>query len=281
MDPTVTPQTGGFRGEGGVPIHTVSWPAAGARADVVVLHGYAEHVGRYGHVAEALVEAGFSVHGLDHRGHGRSGGSVGEIDSWARLVGDAETFIGDVRSSHETERPLLLVGHSLGALATATVLARHRVEIDAAVLSGIPLVQEVQSSPLVISVMKLMSRITPGLPITALESDYISRDPHVVEAYREDPFVYLGKINARTGTGILAATDWLLDHLAEIDQPILFLCGTDDKLTAAEGSTIAYEGVSSDDKTIERYEGLYHEVFNEPEHEQVISDMLDWLDKRV
>ncbi|KAA0234498.1 MAG: lysophospholipase [Actinobacteria bacterium] len=281
MDPAVTPQTGGFRGEGGVPIHTVAWPLPGARADVVVVHGYAEHAGRYEHVAAALVGAGFSAHALDQRGHGRSGGSLGEIDSWARLVGDLESFISSVRSSQETKRPLFLVGHSMGALATATVLARRRVEVDAAVMSGIPLVQKVETSPLVIPLMKLMSRVTPRLPITALEADYISRDPDVVEAYVSDPFVYRGKINARTGTGILAATDWLRNHLGDIDQPVLFLCGTDDKLTAAEGSTIAYEGVASSDKNIERYEGLYHEVFNEPERETVLSDMLSWLEKHV
>ncbi len=267
----------GFKGARGVPIHTVSRTVDEPRADVILLHGYGEHSARYEHVMAALNDAGYNVFALDHRGHGRSGDSLGMIDSFDNLLADVETFVRNIAVNQSEKRPIMVIGHSMGGLAALCVLARHRVDIDRAVVSAPAIIPTVKVSGLVLELASVLSRFVPSMPVTALDPSLVSRDPDVVAAYEADPFVYHGKVLARTGNEMLEAGDWIREHFAEIDQPLLILTGTADELTSPEGSTITFEGISSTDKRIEFYDGLFHEVFNEPEQEKVIADLVDFL----
>ncbi len=274
-------ELGSLTGVGGTRIHTIHAAAEAPRADAVIVHGYAEHSARYGAVMAALLDKGFAVHALDHRGHGRSGDKLGLIDHWESLLRDLEAFLASVRVGKPDDSKLVMVGHSMGALATAHVLERHNVQIDAAVLSAIPLVPTVEVSPVLLSVSSIVARLAPTVPVADLDSSHVSRDPEVVAAYDNDPFVYHGKFMARTGDELLKATDWSKDHLGDIDQPALFMTGTADKITSPDGTDLAFEGASSADKEVKHYDGLYHEIFNEPEQETTIADAVDFLDSRT
>lgn len=273
---------GSFTGVGGMPIHTISHEIFEPYADIILVHGYAEHSARYEHVIRALLDAQFAVFALDHRGHGRSGGTLGLVDRWEHLVGDLETYVRSVRDVQKAEpRPLFMIGHSMGALAVIDFLARQSSEVDGAVMSGLALVPTVQVPGPVLALSSILSRLSPTLPVAPLESKYVSRDPQVVAAYDADPFVYHGKVMARTGNELLAAAGKVRARLDSVDQPVLFISGDADKLTSPEGTDLAFEAVSSSDKKRKHYAGLYHEVFNEPERETVLADTIAWLEKHL
>ena len=127
----------------------------------------------------------------------------------------------------------------------------------------------------------MISAILPKLPVIKLESADISKDPRVVEAYDNDPLNYRGGILARTGAEILNATKKITSQASSISLPILIMHGSSDKLADVSGSEMLYDQVSSSDKTLKLYEGLYHEILNEPEQDQVKADMIAWLDAHV
>jgi alpha-beta hydrolase superfamily lysophospholipase len=127
----------------------------------------------------------------------------------------------------------------------------------------------------------VLSALVPDLGVASLDAeDKISRDPDVVRSYRDDPLVHRGKIKARTGAEILAVMQGLPARLRRLSVPLLVLHGTDDQICPPAGSVMVLEAVSSTDKTLRRYPGLYHEVFNEPEREQILTDLISWLNDR-
>ena len=264
-------------GTGEIDLHTVSWTTSSPKAAVILAHGYAEHSGRYEHVAEALTSAGYDVFALDHRGHGRSGGRRGEIDDFGHLVTDLEDLAVDVAGRYDT---VFLLGHSMGGLAVLLAAARGRVRPAGVVTTGAAVVP-VESIPAwLVRVSGLIGRVAPGLPTIALDSGAVSRDPKVVEGYETDPLNYRGKISAGTGARLHAAMGELMSSLERIDVPVLLVHGSADRLTAANGSLRVLDGVGSDDRELRVLPGLYHEVLNEPESPEVLGGIVTWLDAR-
>ncbi len=259
-------------------------PQDPARAVVIIVHGVHEHSSRYAHVGIRLAAAGYAVYAADHRGHGRSSGRRGNIERMALIVDDLSSFVLFAAQRHPGV-PVFMVGHSLGGLialhyATQPHAAEPHVSLAGLVVSG-PAVEVTAGSALQRRLAGLLSALAPNLGVAALGTEQISRDPAVVRAYREDPLVYRGKIKARTGAEILAAMVSLPARLPRLVLPLLLLHGTDDRICALTGSAMVHDTVSSADKTLHRYEGLYHEVFNEPEREQILTDLLRWLDQHL
>jgi alpha-beta hydrolase superfamily lysophospholipase len=279
-------------------------PPDPARALVIIVHGVHEHSSRYAHVGTRLAAAGFAVYAADHRGHGRSGGRRGNIERMTLIVDDLSSFVLFAAQRHPGV-PVFMVGHSLGGLialhyatephatephatephatephATEPHDAQPRVLLAGLVVSG-PAVEVTAGSALQRRLAGLLSALVPNLGVAALGTEQISRDPAVVRAYHQDPLVYRGKIKARTGAEILATMEGLPARLPRLAMPLLLLHGTDDRICALTGSTMVHNTVSSADKTLHRYQGLYHEVFNEPEREQILTDLLCWLDRHL
>jgi acylglycerol lipase len=259
-------------------------PLDPARAAVIIVHGLHEHSSRYAHVGIRLAAAGYAAYAADHRGHGRSGGRRGNIERMTSIVDDLSSFVLFAAQRHPGV-PVFMVGHSLGGLialhyATQPHATQPRVLLAGLVVSG-PAVEVTAGSALQRRLAGLLSELVPNLGVAALSTEQISRDPAVVQAYHEDPLVYRGKIKARTGAEILAAMEGLPARLPRLALPLLLLHGTDDRICALTGSTMVHDTVSSADKTLHRYEGLYHEVFNEPEREQILTDLLRWLDQHL
>jgi alpha-beta hydrolase superfamily lysophospholipase len=127
----------------------------------------------------------------------------------------------------------------------------------------------------------VLSTLTPRLPVVAIDATLVSRDPEVVRAYVEDPLVHHGKLPARTVAELAAAIDAFPDSVASIRVPTLIMYGTDDALCPPAGSLMLHERIGASDKTLKAYDGLHHEILNEPEQDQVMDDMCAWLGARV
>jgi acylglycerol lipase len=264
-------------------------PRDHARAVVIVVHGLHEHSARYAHVGARLAAAGFAVYAGDHRGHGRSDGRRANIERMALLQRDLRSFVQFATERHPG--PVFMVGHSLGGLIaldyalSLRALSLGALSSEAGTLAGLvlsgPAVTATAGSALAKRLAPVLSMLVPDLGVASLNAEQkISRDPEVVRAYRDDPLVYRGRIKARTGAEILAVIQRLPAALPRLSVPLLILHGTDDQICPLAGSVMVYEAVSSPDKTLRQYPGLYHEVFNEPERNQILTDLICWLNDR-
>jgi acylglycerol lipase len=270
---------GKLSGAGDRKLYWQSWIGSDSSKGVIVLvHGLHEHSGRYEWVATRLADAGYAVYALDHAGHGRSDGARGQIGRMPEVVAGVDALVTLAAGRHPGPAPFI-VAHSMGSLITLDYLVGNPQELRGIVLSAPPLVQDV-ASPLLLKVAKVLSVVAPNAPTVELDSETVSRDPAIVEYHRTNPLMVKGKIRARTGAEFIGAVDRVTAGLAKVTQPIFVIAGSADKLVKSEGANLVVEGAGSTDKTLKIYDGLYHEVFNEPEKETVIADVIAWLDER-
>lgn len=268
---------GHFTGAAGKRIYWQSWhPGSEPAGVVVLLHGYAEHSGRYSHVAAALNSAGYAVYALDHYGHGKSEGPRANVNRFSQLVTDIDRLVRLAAAEH-AGLPVFVLGHSMGGLlAVAYVTSEVRYDLAGLVVSA-PALDIAVGSPAEKVAARVLSGIVPNVAVTPFDSGPISRDPAVVAAYDTDPLVYRGKIKIRTGAETLATVDKVRTQLAKVDIPTLVMHGGDDQIALRSGSQRLADGVSTEDLTFKVYEGLYHEIFNEPEKDDVLADVVRWL----
>jgi acylglycerol lipase len=269
---------GHFTGEEGTRLFYQSWtPSVSPHAVLLVVHGLAEHSGRYLNLVNEFVPAGFLVCALDHRGHGQSEGKRCYVSRFNQYVRDLDTYVNIVRNDY-SDAKFFMVGHSLGGTIATAYAESHQAKLAGLILSAPALKAGssiTQSDKLL---ARIVSRIAPRLGVSSLDASTISKDPAVVRAYVDDPLVYTGKISARLGAEILDAIEKTIPPLLPtLKLPILVMQGTEDRLSNPEGSSMIFEGVTSGDKTLKRYEGLFHEIFNEPERATVFADMRQWL----
>ncbi len=262
-------------------LHVTHWlPETGPRAIVLIAHGYAEHAGRYDHVAKRLTDAGFAVYAVDHWGHGRSQGEAGFVPRFSAFTDGMAELLTLVEVNH-ADTPRLLLGHSMGGLIAALFLIERQDAFAAAALSGPAILPAAPPSAVTIWLSRLLSRFFPRAGVLALDASGVSRDPAVVAAYRADPLVYNGKLSARLAAEMFDAMTKARDGAAQITLPILIQHGAADRLTAPAGSQYLFDHVSSVDKRLEIYPGLFHEIYNEPEQGAVLGDLIDWFDAHV
>jgi alpha-beta hydrolase superfamily lysophospholipase len=270
-------QEGHFKGLKDLDIYYQGWlPEGDPAAVLLVVHGLAEHSGRYGNVVDFFVPKGYAVYAPDHRGHGRSEGRRVYVDHFTDYLDDLKTFFDMVRGWHP-DRKIFLVGHSMGGTIGLAYTLRHQEELDGLVLSAACVRPGESVSPLIITVGKLISILLPKMGMLVLDASAISRDPAVVAAYDNDPLVFRGKVTARLGAEMIGTMQAFPEQVSGLRLPILIMHGTADRLVDPQGSPWLYEAVGSTDKTLKLYEGYYHEIFNEPGHEQVLADVENWL----
>jgi lysophospholipase len=268
---------GTFGGAGGRQIFWRSWLGAEPlRAIVVLAHGFGEHSGRYEHVAERLKSEGYGVYALDHHGHGRSAGARGRF-AMNDAIDDLDQLVLLAASRHP-DADVFLLGHSLGGAIALRYAMRHSNRLAGLIVSA-P-VAEVDGRRAAKAAGRLLGRLVPALPVARVNPKLISRDPAVVAAYEFDPLVFWG-IPAGTAAELLAHADALPDDVRSVTLPTLLIWGTDDRICAPAGAEMVARRIGSNDLTTTPYPGLYHEILNEPEREQVLGELLEWLAARV
>ncbi len=255
-------------------------PDSAARAVVVLAHGYGEHSGRYEHVGEMLTGAGYALYALDHRGHGRSGGGRGQIPSYDCLLDDYGTLIGMAREMHP-DVPLFIYGHSMGGNIALTYAVERPDRLAGVMVTG-PLLRFTDSAPAwKISMAKILGRVAPTITLSGnVETSSICRDPSVVDAYESDPLVH-DQMSARLGKELIEHGEYLLAHADKLTIPALLMHGAADQLTSPAATKQFAGRASNCDVTYIEYPELYHELHNEPEQDEILAEMVSWLDARV
>ena len=272
----MTSKDGTFRGARNLGIHWRAWlPDFEPRGVVVIAHGAGEHAGRYGHVAARLTSDGYAVYAVEHRGHGHSQGPRALIDRLDNAVADLDSLVILAAGDHPG-LPLFLLGHSMGGTIAVSYTIAHQDRLSGLILSAPLAALEAAPAPMRLAA-RVLSALAPRLPLFAIDATLVSRDPAVVEAYEKDPLVYHGKLPVRTVAELAGAIERFPESAAEITVPTLIMFGTADRLCPPEGSVMLGKRIGASDKTLTPYDGLYHEILNEPEQDLVLNELSAWL----
>lgn len=276
----MTHTSASFQTSDGLKIYTEAWlPDANPKAVVLIVHGYAEHIGRYPHVAGYLVQHGYAVYGLDHRGHGKSDGLRVYFDTFDQPINDLAPFVDQVKAAHPGKK-LFLYGHSMGSLIALDFALRHPDVLAGLILSGCAVNADTTVPGALLAVGGLLDKVIPKVALfPALPSSGLSHDSAVVSAYDNDPLVTRSPWRVRTALLLLQAGQRLRERAGELRLPLLVLHGGEDPIVPVSGGKLIYERAASTDKTLHIYPGLYHEIHNEPEQGTVLADMTTWLDQ--
>ena len=275
-------QSGNFKAHDGTSIYWKGWtPDNAPKAVVHVIHGYAEHIDRYGNVVGELLPAGYAVFGTDHRGHGKSEGKRGHVMSFQEFIDDEMQFRREVIRTKFSGLPCFVLGHSMGSLIAMNLVEQSAEGIRGLVLSGTGSRPGTNIPKILLAATRILSRLLPSIHVKSpLPPDFISRDPEVVKAYVEDPLVY-NVITPRLAYEMNRYVVIGAENSGEIQIPVLIQLGSRD--TAFSGQKELFEMVGAKDKTFKLYEGLKHEVYNELAQDRikVLQDLRLWLDAHV
>jgi alpha-beta hydrolase superfamily lysophospholipase len=248
-----------------VPIVAKSWrdPSVAPRFIAMLVHGYGEHIGRYEHVAAALIANGAVVYGVDHIGHGKSGGERVLITDFDDVVEDVDTVV-DTAQAEWLGLPVVLIGHSMGGLIGARYAQLHGDRLTAVVLSGAA-IGDFQVVGFLLSLDEI-----PDIP---LDPAMLSRDPAVGEAYAADPLVWHGPFKREMLQAMATSIDAVRDDGRLGSLPLLWIHGVDDQIVPIEGTRIGMERLHGDTFRQHAYPGARHEVFNETNKLEVLADV--------
>lgn len=266
-------------GIGGLELFSQAWlPEAPPRASIVIAHGLGEHSGRYATLATELVERGYAVYAMDHRGHGRSAGPRANIERFSYVVSDFSAFVGRCARQH-LDTPVYMLGHSMGgAIAFASALRLQHL-LRGLVLSAPALATANDVPRWQEWFVRMLAVVAPNTGALSIPPSAVSRDPAVVMRYESDSLVHHGAVPARTVVELLDAMRAFPASVRELRLPTLILHGTADKLVELAATRPLYQAFSANHRTVKLYEGLFHEVFNEPERATVTADLFAWLDR--
>lgn len=269
--------TGIFTGQNNLELfYRVYEPEGNITAIIIPVHGLCEHSGRYMNLVNYFVPRGYALYIPDQRGHGQSAGKRSYVERFEYYSRDLKTFVDLVRTE-KPSRKIFLVGHSIGGLVAVSYALEHQSEFDGLILSGATIRPGASVTKTQIFLAHLLAFLAPKFGVDKIDASAISRDKRVIEAYENDSLVYRGKISAKMGMELLKAMQKLRKNMAEISLPVLIMSGTMDSLSDPQSSRDLFDGISSEDKTLNFYEGYYHEIFNEPGREGVFVDMEYWL----
>jgi len=274
----------------GLPLFVQHWPASApdagpSRGTVLIVHGLGEHVMRYAHVAKFLNDAGWNAVGYDHRGHGRSGGAKGVLNGGDDFVVDLAAVLDAVRAQYAG--PIVLLGHSLGGVIAGRFVAES-LEASPATWSR-PVDALVMSSPAIDIGMNAAQRmmlsvaepLAPNLAVNnGLNPSWVSRDPAVVKAYKDDPLVH-DRVTPKIVRFILDSGAKVLEKAPAWKTPTLLVYAGSDKCVSPKGSKDFAAAAPRNVVTTREFTSLFHEIFNEPEQGEVLAVVGSWLATRT
>ena len=257
------------------------WKPEGTHKGIVqIVHGIAEHMGRYMNVVNRLVPAGYTVCGIDLRGHGKSGGRPGFVNKFSEYIEDQQEFTQLMKKKEGSTIPLFLLGHSMGVLIAILHIVEYPSEFKGVILSGAGTEPGVKLNPLLVFMAPILSKLLPKMTVKNELSDGVCSDPAVREAYANDPYV-LKKFSVRLGNELFKAYEASTNSIDRIKIPLLMQKGEKDSIVINADKLFAKVTVA--DSNLKVYDDLFHEVYNEPEKDReiVLSDLIEWLDNHI
>lgn len=273
---------GEFKGAGELKIFYQAWVPKEPKAVVQIVHGFAEHSGRYLNVVNQLIPLGYAIYADDHRGHGKSDGIRNYVDHFDQFIEDEKKLYDIIKINHQ-DLPIFVLGHSMGSMIALIFANKFEPLISGLILSGTGTGAGESTSRFLKLIVKVLSKIIPKKYINpGLKADKLSHDPEVVQAYETDPLVNAEKITLRLGWELMKFFEKFYPIANSLKLPLLIQCGGEDGLVKGSEDTLR-NAFKMKDKTILIYEGLYHEVYNETrlERERVLNDLSNWLEKHL
>lgn len=273
-----------WQGADGITFFTQNWEPGHRkpRALVVLVHGLGEHTGRYVHVGKTLTDAGYALAGFDLRGHGKSEGPRGHAASLDAYMQDIRQF-QHLMDERYPDLPRFLYGHSFGGLLTLANAIQYGAGLTGVIVTGAGLRSSLQEQKAKLAIVRLLGSVMPTMALkSGLDPATISRDPEIVAAYKDDPLVH-DRVSLGFGKAGLDAIHLCFTRAAEFPAPLLMMHGKEDKIAYPSGSEefAALVREAGCEVTLKLWDGLYHEIHNEPEKAEVLQFMIDWLDDRI
>ena len=270
--------TGSFSGKGGVEIFFQKWLVEKAKAVLIIVHGLGEHSGRYGNLVSAFGGKNISVFAIDHRGHGKSQGKKGHIDSFMDYIYDLKLFVEYVKEENRG-LPVVLYGHSMGGVIAAKYALTYSDDPSVVVLSSPGFAPAFTVPGWKKSVAAFFSARIGSLTMSnGLSSSDISRDSEVVAAYDNDPLVH-NKVSARWFIEFMKTGEDCMANAHSLMKPLLVFHGRGDKIADYKASEEFGRKAGSSIKEVLLYNEMYHELINEPEADRakVLKDVVSWI----
>lgn len=261
--------------------HVKTWDIDQPKAGILVVHGYAEHISRYDHVASFFNDQKYVVRGFDFLGHGKSEGRKGLIGDFGKLEEQLDA-VANAFASEYPGIPICIMGHSMGGLVVASSCIKGKLkDFDNIILTNPGLDIASNQPKILVSLVRLLAKVIPTFPTVKLKSDHISRDPEVRKDYDNDPLNYRGGSIPIFVDQFDKAGKWTVENAGDFKKNLLLCYSNTDKVVYPEASEIFFKAVASKDKTIQEFPGLYHELLNEPEKEEVMECIRTWCNKRL
>ena len=256
-----------------------TWQTENPKANILIVHGYAEHSARYDEVAKLMNQEGYSVYAFDRRGEGASEGKRAKVHDFSVQVEDLKAVIGKIEKG---DKKFFLYGHSLGGLVVCRYIIDYDAkDVDGMILSGPLLEADEDMSPFLQKISGFVGRVLPWMPVVKLDTKLLTRDDEERKKYEDDPLVYHGSTYAKTAMIILRSMKYSQKNFDKVKLPFLVLHGSADKVTNPKGSRMLYDNASSEDKTIKIFDGWFHELMREPGKEEFFEILLGWIAERI
>ena len=260
----------------GVSLSGRCWMPPTPDAVVAVVHGVAEHSGRYAFLAERANQRGLGVVSVDLRGHGRSPGERSYVERFDDYLLDVDALLEKTQEL-AAGRPVFLMGHSMGGAIALRWLAQRGQPVAGLILSSAALKIGGDVPRLLVALASFLSRWLPHLRGTRIDPAVISRDAAAVAAYVNDPLVSLQALPARTGAELLQAMAANRAAAPGLKWPVYLFHGEADRLTDPAGSRVIFDLWGGPDRTLRLWPGSRHETFNDLDREAVVAELLDWV----
>jgi alpha-beta hydrolase superfamily lysophospholipase len=272
---------GYFRGHREYELFYQAWTPSKVLGTLVVTHGLGEHSECYNRLAQGLSENNWQIFVWDLRGHGRSEGKRGVVNSFSDYTSDLSHFIETLKSQ-KVKTPIVLLGHSMGGLINLRALAEHgSLGLKAAALSSPLLGLTLMVPELKKKAAQVLAKYAPTFTLfNEIPFSDLTRDRKVIEEYTRDSLRH-DRTSALLYLQILETADYVLSHAKKIDLPILLQQAGDDRVVSREASHQLFERLGSTDKDIIVYEGFKHEIFNELDRGRVFQDLAKWLQRWI
>ncbi|MBI1225632.1 MAG: alpha/beta fold hydrolase [Bacteroidetes bacterium] len=263
----------------GLNLHFRNWQVEWPRAVVCLVHGLGEHIGRYDHVAKYLASRNIATIGFDHQGHGRTDGKRGHTNGLESMLDDVDLLLKTSDEKYPS-LPVFLYGHSMGGNVVLNYALRRKTKINGLIATAPWIKLPKPPSAFLVLFGKIMDKISPSLTqANGLDTNELSNDPKVIETYLKDPLVH-NKISVRAGTSLLQGAEYLAQFKGKVSVPMLLMHGTADKITSPDGSAI-FAKQASGEVTRKEWQGLKHEIHNEPQQNEVLAFLVEWMERLI